>query len=97
MVEIKSVIAPVHYATQRRNTFDPSYRWQLISHLDCTGRRWCDFASYCADFPEGQQLIVHRLHRDDYATEIMRLRVRRAEFLELVGGTLNEIQLRRAA
>ena len=40
VIEIKSVIASTHYATLRRNSFDPAYRWQLVSHLDCTGRAW---------------------------------------------------------
>lgn len=92
VIEIKSVIAPVHYATLRRGSFDPAYRWQLVSHLDCTGRQWVDFASYCSDFPEGKQLIVHRLHRSECADEIMRLRNRRAAFIALVNETMASIQ-----
>lgn len=90
-VEIKSVIASTHYATLMRGSFDPTYKWQLVGHLDCTGRDWFDFVSYCADFPEDKQLIVHRLIRDDYLDEIERLRARRAEFLELVKQTLNNL------
>lgn len=97
VIEIKSVIAPVHYATLRRGSFDPAYRWQLVSHLDCTGRQWVDFASFCSDFPEGQQLIVHRLTRSDCAEEIMRLRARRAEFLALIHEITNHIQQKEAA
>lgn len=96
-IEIKAVIAPVHYATLRRGSFDPAYRWQLVSHLDCTGRQWVDFASFCSDFPEGQQLIVHRLTRSDCAEEIMRLRARRAEFLALIHEITNHIQQKEAA
>ena len=84
VIEIKSVIASVHYATLVRGSFDPAYRWQLIGHLDCTERQWVVFASYCADFPEGKQLIVHRLNREDYAADIAALRARRAQFLALV-------------
>ena len=91
VLEIKSVIASVHYATLRRNSFDPAYRWQLISHLDCTGRGFVDFASYCGDFPEGQQLFVHRMLRDDYASEIARLKTRRDDFLGLVAEKRDEI------
>lgn len=90
--EGKAVIAPTHYANLRRGTFDPSYRWQLVSHLDCTDRQWVDFASYCAEFPEGLQLIVYRLTRDECAAEIERLRARRAEFLNLVQATLAELK-----
>lgn len=97
VVEIKSVIAPTHYANLRRGSFDPAYRWQLIGHLDCTERQWVDFISYCSDFPEGQQLVIYRLDRDDYADEIDKLRVRRTEFLSLVRKTLADFQIREAA
>ena len=91
VLEIKSVTAAVHYATLRRESFDPAYRWQLIGHLDCTGRDWVDFASYCSEFPEASQLIVYRLYRRDFTDEIERLRARRAEFLTLVQQTLDSI------
>ena len=92
VLEIKSVIASVHYATLVRESFDPAYRWQLIGHLDCTDRSWVDFASYCSEFPAEKQLIVHRLHRDECADEIDRLRDRRSEFLELVARTRKTIE-----
>lgn len=91
VIEIKSVIAPTHYATLRRGSFDPSYRWQLVGHLDCTGRDWVDFVSYCSDFPEGKQLIVNRLTRAECAVELARLHERRAEFLKLVDGITQSI------
>lgn len=84
VVEIKSVIAPTHYATIQRGTFDPAYGWQLVGHLECTERKWVDFASYCSDFPDSRQLVVYRLHRDECEEKILRLKERRAEFLALV-------------
>jgi hypothetical protein len=92
VIEIKSVIASTHYATLTRGSFDTSYKWQLIGHLDCTGREWVDFVSYCADFPEDKQLIIHRLNRHDYTDEIDRLRSRRYEFLKLVNEILFKIK-----
>lgn len=91
IVEIKSVIASTHYATLMRGSFDPAYRWQLVGHLDCTGREWVDFISYCSDFPKDQQLLVYRLHRVSVQDEIDRLRKRRDEFLTLVDETLQNI------
>jgi len=91
-VEFKSVIAPTHYATLTRGTFDPAYRWQLVGHLDCAARDWVDFVSYCSDFPEGLQLITHRLHREECEEEIKRLNERRTEFLELVQTTLKRLK-----
>lgn len=92
VIEVKSVIAPTHYATLLRDSFDPAYRWQMVGHLDCTGRHWCDFISYCSDFPEGQQLLVYRLARGDALQDIARLQARRAEFLKLVRATLATIR-----
>lgn len=92
VVEIKSVIAPTHYATLKRGSFDPSYRWQLVGHLDCTGRQWVDFVSYCSDFPEGRQLAVFRLTRDACADELKRLQDRREQFLALVDSTLSQLR-----
>lgn len=87
LIEIKSVIAATHYATLTRGAFDPAYRWQLIGHLDCSGRDWVDFISYCSDFPDGKQLIVYRLTAAECQSEIARLRARRNEFLSLVAET----------
>lgn len=84
LIEIKSVIASTHYATLKRGEHDPAYLWQLVGHLDCSGRDWVDFVSYCAEFPEEKQLLVYRLHRDEYSGHIDRLRSRRNEFLELI-------------
>lgn len=92
VLEIKSVIAPVHYATITRGSFDPAYTWQLISHLDCTERDWVDFASYCSEFPEHKRLFVYRLHRKDYEDHINRLVKRRFELLRLIDNIYNEIK-----
>lgn len=92
VIEIKSVVATTHYATLRRGTFDPAYRWQLVGHLDCTGREWVDFVSYCSDFPKQKQLIVNRLYRNESLEEIHRLRHRRNEFLRFVEELQRSIQ-----
>lgn len=91
VLEIKCVTAAVHYATLKRGSFDPAYRWQLVSHLDCTGRDWVDFVSFCSEFPEASQLIVYRSTRDDFKEELVKLAERRAKFLELVQSTLKSI------
>ena len=91
VLEIKCVTAAVHYATLKRGSFDPAYRWQLVSHLDCTGRDWVDFTSFCSEFPEASQLIVYRSTRDDFKEELVKLAERRAKFLELVKSTLESI------
>ena len=47
-----------------------------------SGRKWCDFISFCPEFPEHKQLHIHRIHRDEEELENMRTRI--GEFLELV-------------
>lgn len=94
VIEIKSVIAPTHYDNLTRGTFDPAYKWQLVGHLDCTGRQWVDFISYCSDFPEDSRLCVYRLHREQCEDELGMLRQRREAFLELVDSTINNITLK---
>lgn len=40
----------------------PQMQWQMA----CTGRKWCDFVSYCAEFGATEHaLFVTRVHRDD--------------------------------
>jgi hypothetical protein len=92
IIEIKCVIATTHYATLLRGSFDPAYRWQLVSHLDCSERSWVDYLSYCSDFPEEKQMLVYRIYREQFKEELKRLAERRHEFLELVDSTLRNIQ-----
>lgn len=84
VIEVKSVTAPVHYATLTRGNYDPTFYWQMIGHIDCSNRDWCDFISYCADFPEDTQILVYRMHRHQVEQEIEILRERREKFNEYV-------------
>jgi hypothetical protein len=36
-------------------------QWQMA----CTGRKWCDFVSFDPRMPEGMQMFVKRVDRDD--------------------------------
>jgi hypothetical protein len=97
VVEIKCVIAPVHHANIRRGCADPAYKWQRVGHLDGTRREWVDFVSYCADYPEHQQLVVYRTYRGEVETELAQLAERREQFLALVRNEIEQLQQRAAA
>lgn len=97
VIEIKSVIAFTHYANMQRGGYDPAYKWQLVGHLDCTGRDWVDFVSFCIDFPRDYQLCVYRLNREDCEHEIKMLHERREQFLALVANTVKTITERATA
>ena len=91
LIEIKCVTPATHYATLKSRSFDPAYLWQLVGHLDCSGRYWVDFVSYCSSFPEEKQLIVFRLFRNDYIDHINRLVTRRNSFLDLIDEIQSDI------
>ena len=92
VLEIKCVIAPVHRDNIRRGKPDPAYKWQIVGHLDGTQREWVDFASYCSDYPEHQQLVVYRTYRSEVEAELAQLAERRAAFLELVRAEVADLQ-----
>ena len=79
-IEIKSVLPQTHAATKRRGNFDPAYGWQILGNLTHTGREWWDFVSYCSFAPEPYQLLVYRIHREQYRTQIQQLLAREQRF-----------------
>ena len=87
VIEIKSVIASVHFANIKRQNVDPAYKWQCIGNLKFTGRDWLDFVSYCADFPDDKQLFTFRLNKEDYKKEFDMIDERIGEFEFLVEST----------
>ena len=84
VIEIKSVIASVHFANIKRQSIDPAYKWQCIGNLKFTGRDWLDFVSYCADFPEDKRLFTHRIWKKDLEEEFNQISNRIEEFEKLV-------------
>jgi hypothetical protein len=91
VIEIKSVISKVHYASVKRQNLDPAYKWQCIGNLLFTGREWLDFVSYCSDFPQDKQLFIHRIKSDDLSEEFGMIAKRIGEFRDLVEETKNTI------
>jgi len=64
LLELKCPERHTHYDTLRTEKVPEQYVKQVQWQLTCTGRKWCDFASYNPDWPEPMQLWVRRLHRD---------------------------------
>lgn len=92
MVEIKSVIASVHFATIKRGAFDPKYKWQLIYNMMVSGRDWIDYVEYCSEFPEGKQLFIQRLYIKDYLGETEKVKTRLSEFCKLLSDKIKTIE-----
>ena len=92
VIEIKSVLGHVHFANIQRGGLDPAYKWQCISNLRFTGRKWLDFISYCAEFPSDKQLFIHRIHKENLADQFEILDKRINEFEALVKSIITAIK-----
>jgi len=44
---------------------DPAYASQCHFQMSCTGRQWCDLVTFDNRLPEGMQMHIFRIHRDD--------------------------------
>jgi putative phage-type endonuclease len=64
LIEIKCPNSATHLATLRGASIDGKYIKQMQWQMACTGRSWCDFASYDPRFPFEHQLYVKRVMRD---------------------------------
>lgn len=67
LVEIKCPNTAQHIACIQSGKYDDKYFWQMQHQMWCTGRYWCDFASFDDRLPEPLQLFVCRVERDSQA------------------------------
>lgn len=65
LIEIKCPSQATHLETLLGAGIDGKYIKQMQWQMACTGRLWCDFASFDPRFPAGMQLHVRRVNRDD--------------------------------
>ena len=65
LVEIKCPNTATHIDTLLDEFIPIKYFCQMQMQMVCTGRKWCDFVSFDPRMPEGAQLFVQRLHRDE--------------------------------
>lgn len=68
LIEIKCPASQAkHLAALRDGAHANEYRWQIQGQLWVTDRQWCDAVSYDPRFPEGLQLAIRRVERDEKA------------------------------
>lgn len=84
VIEIKSVIPSVHFSSIKRQSYDPSYKWQLIANLKFTGRDYIDFISFCSEFPDDKKLFVTRINKETLKEEFKMIDSRLEEFKSVV-------------
>jgi putative phage-type endonuclease len=65
LLEIKAPQTATHIETLITEKIPEKYLLQMAWQMACTGRRWCDYASYDPRLPERMRLWVKRIPRDD--------------------------------
>jgi putative phage-type endonuclease len=65
LVEIKCPTTATHIDTLMGEEAPKKYYDQMQWQMACIGRKWCDFVSYDPRMPEGLQLFVKRVERND--------------------------------
>lgn len=64
LIEIKCPFTATHIDFLTTEVIPEKYLTQMQWQMACTGRLWCDFASYDPRLPERMQLKVKRVPRD---------------------------------
>lgn len=85
LVEFKCPTLRTHLETLLAGEIPEEHRPQMRWQMACTGRAWCDFASWHPSVPPALRLWVKRLHRDEAQI---------AQDEEAVRGFLGEVQAR---
>ena len=83
VLEIKCVEFSSHFKVLKKGGYDTSYKWQIHNHIWTSNRKWCDFVSFCPDFPEEKQIYIFRVERDEEIIKQMKERYEQFEDLIL--------------
>ena len=90
LLEIKSPNTTTHIEYLQEGKPPSRYVPQMMAQMACTGRKWCDFASFDPRMPEELQLFVVRLNRDDAYIQEMEAEVKK--FLDEVEQVLAQLK-----
>ncbi len=90
LVEIKCPSTATHIDTLMSETIPEKYRLQMHVQMMCTGRDWCDFASFDPRLPTDLQLWVSRVHRDAETVAMIEAEV--STFLAELSAKVDQLQ-----
>lgn len=76
IIELKCPRSARHLAYLKAGVFPTEHRYQVLHNLFVTGAQWCDFGSFAPEFPEGLQLFVVRVERDEKEIKAYELAIR---------------------
>lgn len=93
MVEIKCPNTATHFDTllngQMPSKYMPQVQWQMA----CANRLWVDFVSFDPRAPEGLQLFITRIDRDD--KYILNMEAEVNKFLQELEEKINQLEKRK--
>lgn len=95
LIEIKCPDSHTHVRNLVTEKPDGRYISQMQWQMACTGRKWCDFVSFDPRMPQGLQLSVVRVQRDDVL--IAELESEVEKFLALVEEMVQSVMTKKAA
>lgn len=89
LVEIKCPNTSTHIDTLLGGVVPTKYIMQMQWQMACTGRQWCDFASFDPRLPKDMQLFVRTVERD--GALISQLEEQIEEFIAELDAKVNEL------
>jgi putative phage-type endonuclease len=90
LIEIKCPNTATHIDYVMQDKVPTKYVPQIQCQLAVTGRKWCDFVSFDPRLPDGLQMLIVRLERDDEYIEKLEDRV--IKFLDEVNSAVNGLK-----
>ena len=89
LVEIKCPKTATHIETLLSKTVPGKYNIQMQWQMACTDRSWCDFVSFDPRMPDGLQMFLKRVPRDDALIKTLEDEV--IKFLKEVDSKLEQL------
>lgn len=90
IVEIKCPNCSTHLERLRSHEIPEEYKWQILTQLIVTGRKWCDFVDYDPRFRnKGLELLV--IHWEPTEEELNTCKERLVEFLDELNKVMEDI------
>lgn len=92
LLELKCPNTATHIETLLLGQIPDKYVKQMQFQMACTGRTWCDFASYDNRLPERMRLYVRRVNRDEALVAEIEKEVR--QFLNEIAESVEMLRAR---
>ncbi len=92
LIEIKCPNTATHLEYLEADAPPKKYFIQMQAQMSATGRKWCDFVSFDPRLPDGLELLIVRVNRDDKYIKIMEDEV--SKFLQEVDNKVESLTKR---